>query len=280
MNVKNEVVYPTPGYSFCFQTSRDRKLHYNWHNHQEYEFVVCRNGAGEAHIAERMCPYKSPAAYFIAPKTGHAVVSAGSFDGWIIQIPPFVLDHYEARPEFHFLADLIRRASPALCFSQEASRAIIGYLERAQDQTGIFRWFRLLEAFHAASGDKNALSMNTADDALPQTDRLNAVINHLFNESARPQNLNDTARNAGMSVASFCRHFKKRTGMTFIEYLHSIRINTAKKLLQQSKMYVDDICFESGFMSVAFFNRKFKEQTTMTPLEYRRRFRTENPEEK
>jgi AraC-like DNA-binding protein len=60
--------------------------------------------------------------------------------------------------------------------------------------------------------------------------------------------------------------------MTLVEYIHSIRINTAKKLLQQSKMYVDDICYECGFNSVSFFNRKFKRYTGMTPMEYRRRF--------
>jgi transcriptional regulator GlxA family with amidase domain len=75
-----------------------------------------------------------------------------------------------------------------------------------------------------------------------------------------------------MPVQRFCRNFKKKTGMTLSGYIQSVRINTAKKLLQQSRMYVDDICYEAGFNSVSFFNRKFREHTGITPMEYRRRF--------
>jgi AraC-like DNA-binding protein len=270
-----EQVYPTPGYSFCFQTTRDRKLHYNWHHHLEYELAVCRDGAGEAHAARVFYSFKSPAAFFIAPRTDHALVSKDTFDGWIIQIPPLILDRYEGRPEFRFLSDLVHRSSPALCFSTETAGEIVEILEQAQTQSGLFRWVRLLEALYAASMDKSVRPFSFQSEGWGNEtgkDTLDETINYLFNKFAEPHCLEELSEKAGMQVQRFCRHFKKKTGMTVMEYLHSVRINTAKKLLQQSKLYVDDICYESGFNSVSFFNRKFKEQTGMTPLEYRRLF--------
>jgi AraC-like DNA-binding protein len=271
-----EIVYPSPGYSFCFQTTLDRRLHYNWHYHAEYELAVCRDGSGEAYIGDCILSFRAPAAFFISPKTAHTLVSRDSFDGWIIQIPPLILNRYEGRPEFHFLSGLIRQSSPALRFSGDVSGKMVQALEKAQALSGFFRWTSLLEALLFASQDQERRVCSFRPDQEPAKDRigdrLNGIISGIFNHSADSQRLENLARDAGMSIPSFCRHFKKKTGMTFVEYLHSIRINTAKKLLQQSKMYVDDICYECGFNSVSFFNRKFKKHTGMTPLEYRQRF--------
>jgi AraC-like DNA-binding protein len=216
--------------------------------------------------------FKQPAAFFIPPLTSHALLSSNTFDGWIIQIPPLILDRYEGRPEFHFLADLIHRSSPALRFSKPVSAKIIETLEKAQTQSGVFRWFCILEAFYIAAEDQQVRRFSFQPERLGKPDILDEIINHLFNEFTGTHSLADLAKTAGMTVQRFCRHFKKRTGMTTVEYLHSVRINTAKKLLQQSKLYVDDICYEIGFNSISFFNRKFKEHTGITPLAYRRRF--------
>jgi AraC-like DNA-binding protein len=283
MKSNTELVYPTPGYSFCFQMTRDRKLHYHWHHHAEYEFTVCRNGSGEAHAADMIHSFKHPAAFFIAPRTDHALVSRGNFDGWIIQIPPLVLNSYEGRPEFRFLTELIRRADPALLFSDSASEKIAEDMERAQTRSGVFRWTALLDAFYTASTDENARLFSFQPERLGERNRtkgdaLDEIINHLFNNFGESHSLAHLARTVKMPVQTFCRYFKKRTGMTVVEYLHSVRINTAKKLLQQSKLYVDDICYEVGFNSVSFFNRKFKARTGMTPVEYRRLFGGTNRE--
>jgi AraC-like DNA-binding protein len=274
MEANTEVVYPSPGYSFCFQITRDRKLHFNWHHHTDYELSVCRSGSGEAYIGDGIYSFKNPAVFFISPMTNHALVSRDTFDGWIIQIPQIILDRYEGRPEFNFLKDLIRRAAPALGFSKKVSWEIVRILEKAQSQSGVHRWLRLLEVLYAASQDEAAriCSFRRESSSREGEEKIHAIINDLFNNAADSQNLQETARAAHMSVQSFCRKFKKQTGMTFVEYIHSVRINNAKKLLQQSKMYADDISYECGFNSVSFFNRKFKEHTGMTPIEYRRRF--------
>jgi AraC-like DNA-binding protein len=274
MNAITEVVYPSPGYSFCFQITRDRKLHFNWHHHAEYELAVCRDGAGEAHIGDIIVSFKAPAAFFISPRIDHSLVSRDNFDGWIIQIPAIIMDHYKGRPEFHFLMELIRRSSPALELSAQVSAEIVRIMEKAQKESGVFRWICLLEAFYAAALDDKGrpCASSQGQDEKGNGDIFDEIITGLFNKAEDAHNLKGAAASAGMSIPSFCRRFKQKTGMTFVEYLNSVRINNAKKLLQQSKMYVDDIAYECGFNSISFFNRKFKEQTGMPPTEYRRRF--------
>ncbi|PWV99390.1 AraC-like protein [Paenibacillus cellulosilyticus] len=65
------------------------------------------------------------------------------------------------------------------------------------------------------------------------------------------------------------RFFKEATGFTFVEYLSSVRIKEAKKLLEQTPMKVSIIARKVGFGSVTHFGRVFKNVTGRAPLYYR-----------
>lgn len=66
------------------------------------------------------------------------------------------------------------------------------------------------------------------------------------------------------------RAFKKVTGFTFIEYLNSIRIKEAQKLLKETKKSVMQISELTGFDSQTHFGRVFKGITGLSPLQYRK----------
>ncbi|MGO4538236.1 AraC family transcriptional regulator [Paenibacillus sp. 2TAB19] len=66
------------------------------------------------------------------------------------------------------------------------------------------------------------------------------------------------------------RTFKEATGFTFVEYLNSVRVKEAKKLLEQSGMKVGMIAAKVGFGSVTHFGRVFKSVTGYVPLHYRK----------
>lgn len=265
-----EIVYPNPGQSFCFQTSRDRRLHFNWHHHPEAELLVCRSGGGQAHVGDRVDHFEGPAAFLIGANLPHGIAGDGAFDGWIAQVPERCLDRGEGRPEFQGLAELFRKAEKGLRFSDEAAASMAAILERSAGASGLPLWLVLLEALDAGArdaGSRSCSAFSPGGDGVD--DALGAVISRVFDEAAARHRLQDAARDAGMSVPTFCRAFKRRTGMTFVEYIHSIRINSAKKMLLQTSLYVDDICYECGFNSLSFFDRVFKERTGKTPREYR-----------
>lgn len=66
------------------------------------------------------------------------------------------------------------------------------------------------------------------------------------------------------------RAFKKTTGFTFIEYLNSVRIKEAQKLLKETKKSVMEIAELTGFDSQTHFGRVFKGILGLTPLQYRK----------
>lgn len=68
----------------------------------------------------------------------------------------------------------------------------------------------------------------------------------------------------------FCDLFKKETGMTFLDYLTKIRIETAKKLLREKvSIRTYEVAEMVGYSDSRYFARIFKRETGSTPSEYR-----------
>lgn len=78
---------------------------------------------------------------------------------------------------------------------------------------------------------------------------------------------------ADIPERSLKRRFKAATGTTMIEQVQNLRIEEAKRLLEDGSWGVDDISAEVGYEEAAFFRRVFKRRTGLTPSEYRRMFR-------
>ena len=74
---------------------------------------------------------------------------------------------------------------------------------------------------------------------------------------------------AGFSKFHFTRWFKQFAGISFYEYLTSVRIKVAESMLINSEAAITEIALESGFQSIATFNRVFKNTKKLTPTEFR-----------
>ncbi|NBD24668.1 helix-turn-helix domain-containing protein [Paenibacillus glycinis] len=64
--------------------------------------------------------------------------------------------------------------------------------------------------------------------------------------------------------------FKKETGMTFLEYLTEIRMERAKRMLEEVQYKVYEVSTQVGYKDPVHFTKLFKKQTGHTPKEYRR----------
>jgi transcriptional regulator GlxA family with amidase domain len=77
---------------------------------------------------------------------------------------------------------------------------------------------------------------------------------------------------AGIPERTLKRRFKQATGATLIEYVQRLRIEEAKRLLENGNAPADEISAEVGYEEPAFFRKLFKRMTGLTPGEYRRLF--------
>ena len=99
----------------------------------------------------------------------------------------------------------------------------------------------------------------------------------LFRHFAGHIQIADLASRVGMSPRSFARRFHAAAGVTPITYLHQLRINAARHLLEGDGASLQEVSRDVGYEDVTFFRRLFKRYTGEAPRAYRERFRSPTP---
>jgi transcriptional regulator GlxA family with amidase domain len=60
--------------------------------------------------------------------------------------------------------------------------------------------------------------------------------------------------------------------MSPLEYVHTIRLEEAKQMLETSDAPIETIAREVGYEDPAFFGRLFRRSVNLTAAQYRKRF--------
>jgi transcriptional regulator GlxA family with amidase domain len=94
----------------------------------------------------------------------------------------------------------------------------------------------------------------------------------LEEDFARPIGARQMARRVAVSQRSLNRRFLTATGLTPIDYLHGVRIEAAKRLLETSDLTVAEITSRVGYQDPRSFSRLFRTSVGLSPAGYRERF--------
>lgn len=76
----------------------------------------------------------------------------------------------------------------------------------------------------------------------------------------------------------FIRRFKKATNNTPIEYIQRVKIEAAKKQLENSRKNVNEVMYDVGYSDIKAFRTVFKKITGLSPIEYRNKYNKEGVE--
>lgn len=77
---------------------------------------------------------------------------------------------------------------------------------------------------------------------------------------------------SGLPERSFKRRFHATTGMSPLEYVHNLRLEEAKHMLERETCSIEAIANEVGYEDAGFFSRLFRRHVGLTPAAYRKRF--------
>lgn len=78
----------------------------------------------------------------------------------------------------------------------------------------------------------------------------------------------ELSRRFGYDEAYFCRRFKSVTGLTPMNYIQILRLETAKEKIKSGGLKILEISALCGFSDASYFARCFKKRYGMTPAEY------------
>lgn len=95
---------------------------------------------------------------------------------------------------------------------------------------------------------------------------------HLEQHLKAPYSLESTAAAAAVSTRTLLRHFRDVQGMTPLDYLHRLRVERARQLLEVTVLDLPAILEQCGYQDPSAFRRLFHRETGLSPSEYRARY--------
>jgi transcriptional regulator GlxA family with amidase domain len=80
------------------------------------------------------------------------------------------------------------------------------------------------------------------------------------------------ARRVAMSPRNFARVFTREVGMTPARYVASVRVDTARRLLEETDEPLESVCVQAGLGTTESMRRAFLARIGISPGRYRERF--------
>lgn len=104
----------------------------------------------------------------------------------------------------------------------------------------------------------------------PINPKVSQIIKYINENYDQAISLSSVAKEFYLSPFYLSKLFKQTTNFTFVEYLNSVKIRNATKLLQNKKYKIIDIAEKVGFTNNTHFTRVFKTVMGMSPMKYRK----------
>ena len=266
----------------CFLVFDRQRIGFNFpiHFHPEFEINYIYNAAGARrvvgdHISE----------------IGHrelVLVGPNLYHGWenfnnsntetlheiTIQFPPDLLtESFLNKNILKPIQELFSNAYRGVTFSEETIKFVKNKLFSLSSKRGFdsFLEFQSILYDLAISRDQKTLtniSFSTKDN-FANSEKIKKVYNYIQANYNKKIKVEEVAELVDLSVVSFSRLIKQRTGKTFVDFVNELRLGNATRLLIESNKTVTEICYECGFNNISNFNRIFKKSQGRTPSEFR-----------
>lgn len=277
IDIQQEVTPITTEDLFIILNHPNAKFDYPVHRHPEYEINLVMNTEGTRVVGDSEEKFNDFDLVMIGPNVGHVWKSEYvtnhvitiQFSGDLLEFPIL------GKRLFNPIRQLLEDSVHGLSFSgPEAVRIkdeIIELTKLQGFQTAI-NFLNILNLLATASR-KRLVSSNYDPESLVRSSksrRIAKVCKYIDENIGNEIRLSDVAEMVNMSESAFSHFFKKRTNMSFINYVNNQRIAKACNLLASTTLNASEICWECGFNNKSNFIRTFTRKKNMTPIEYRK----------
>lgn len=124
--------------------------------------------------------------------------------------------------------------------------------------------------------DRNAQSvyLNFSGNTNHLDETVRRVQLFLEHNLAKKITIDEIAEKHSIGRRTLERRFKNATGLSLLDYLQKLRIESAKRLLEKTGKNITEIMFNCSYSDSKAFREVFKKHTGISPQEYRNKFST------
>lgn len=168
--------------------------------------------------------------------------------------------------------------------SDELGKAIIRALPGIACEKGAGS-LNLFDTDQSRVTDEDYDNRYTAFDRVPKAepksvsgckDVVEQVIQYVHSNIQKPLTVRELAGQFSINPNYFSTLFKQVTGQGFVEYVNTIKIEEACRMLKQYDIRVTQISESLGFENAQYFFKLFRKVKGTTPLTYRKQYSYEN----
>ncbi len=272
---------PCENSSWRFEKFEFESKEFCWHYHSEYEICLTLNSQGSKYIGDHVSHYDRADLVLLGPNLPHSWQaipnqSNSKINIYVAQIPAQWLHNLiQQGAEFSSLKELFKRSLRGVEFSQSTTLESTDLFEQMIGSSALGRLTLLIKLFEIMVEDRQAKVLSSSAFSFGKkedlsVDKLNKVINYIYQNYTNPLNAEDLASLVHMSTNHFHRYFKQRTEKTLNQFINQLRIGKACRLLIKSEALISAISGQCGFNNISNFNRMFRLMKGRTPKEYRK----------
>ena len=253
------------------------KFDYPVHHHSDFEINLVMDTYGKRVVGDSIESFSDLDLVMIGPNIPHAWFGEVEENNQVvtIQFSDKLLNFpiLEKRL-FSSIKNLLIESQRGLAFPERTQTAIKEKILKLTKMQGFQTVLEFLSILNELSvSDRRVLVSNQFDSQLvvrtSKSRRIATVCNYIERNYAKTVNLSEVASLVSMSDSAFSHFFKKRTNISFKDYLTNVRISHACQLLTKTTHSVAEICFACGFNNLSNFIRIFKKKKGSTPSDYR-----------
>jgi AraC-like DNA-binding protein len=271
--------------SFIVYEQKGSFFPYPWHYHPEYELVLITKSTGRRMVGDHIGYFHDGDLVFMGPVLPHVWVNDSEYvngeidspaEAIVIQfVESFLGDFFLNIPEIEMFKKFLQLSKRGIEIKGVTRKKINELMQGMLCQNGLQRLSTLFTIFDILSGcsDYELLASPNYEKSVQSTNcsyRFSKITEYIMNNFTNDITLPEIASVANMGITTFCNFFKQHHKVTFVEYLNTVKIGHACKLLSERDENIVGAAYNSGYNTLANFNRQFKKIKNMTPSEYRK----------
>ena len=273
--ISHEIIDVPVDTNVKFRTSTDPGSYIPMHWHRAVEIIYMQEGSLDVTVESESFNIKKGDCFVINGNVLHSTKCTSPNTAILLQIPLDFMEKYiPDLGQLIFLFDF-RTKDQRQQTKQAMFKTILEQLQiinNVRPDGYLLRFNSLIFELLFQLYHNFAVKILQSNTSQKKKDiaRLEPVLDYISEHYREPISLNEIAEVACLQTGYFCRFFKKKMGITFLEYQNEYRLSFIYRDLITTRDPVQVILERHGFTNYKLFRRMFLEHFGNTPTQIRK----------